>query len=111
MRTDRTDFLGSLSSSVTVAHHPLLALCATTSVKTELRMTQPAGAIEYTDCISADGQDSHHDYPVTQSAEAVEYTDCISADGQDSHNDYTVTQSAEVVEYTDCIPTSVLTIC
>ena len=57
---------------------------------------------EYTDCISAEGQDSANECPVAQSAEA-QNTDCISAEGKDSPNECPVAQSAGAVKYTDCI--------
>ena len=40
---------------------------------------QSAWAVEYTDCTSADKQDSPSECPVAQSAGAVEYTECTSA--------------------------------
>ena len=44
-------------------------------------MFQSAGAAEYTDCISAEGQVTPNECTVALSAEVAEYTDCISAEG------------------------------
>ena len=49
-------------------------------------MAQSIEAVEYTDCISAEGQDprlnnSIKKCPMAQSTEAVEYTNYISAEG------------------------------
>ena len=44
-------------------------------------MAQSVGAVEETDCFSAEGQDFPNEYPMAQSVEAVELTDCFSAEG------------------------------
>ena len=50
-------------------------------MKSKLLVAQSAGnTVEYTDCISADELDIPNKYPVAQSAGAVEYTDYISAE-------------------------------
>ena len=43
--------------------------------------SKSAGALEYTDSISADGQDSLKECPFAQSAGTAEYPNCITADG------------------------------
>ena len=44
-------------------------------------MAQSTGTIKYTDCFSAEGQDSPNKCPVALSAGTVEYTDSFSAEG------------------------------
>ena len=48
-------------------------------MKGEIYFAQLARGVEYTNCISAEGEDSPQ--RVAQSAGAVEYTECFSAEG------------------------------
>ena len=86
------------------------------------------GALEYNDCLSEEGLNSHNECSMAQMGGAVEYSDCLSEGvklsqwvfygpdvwgcriqrlhlwrGLNSHNEYSMAQMGRAVEYNDCL--------